>query len=157
MAAHPSMLAWRIPWTEKSSGLYSSSDRRVGHDWGTNTHPHPQRRFTFTENWATLKTGSRNSSLLPFWGTLYNSLANADVLTKAYGLIDFHSFPLLQIFSLFTGARLNLRDKVIKYIYIYNIYIYFFFVWSKKLFIALPGKEGPPQANALKAILPWRG
>ena len=50
------------------------------------------------------------------------------MLTKAYGLIDFLSFPLLQIFSLFTGARLNLRDKVIKkkiYIYIYtHIYIY---------------------------------
>ena len=106
--------------------------QRVGHDWATNTHPHPQRRFTFTENWVPLKTGSRNSSLLPFWGTLYNSLANADVLTKAYGLIDFLSFPLLQIFSLFTGARLNLRDKVIK-----KKYIYIYFLHEVKNFLLL--------------------
>ena len=32
MATHPSILAWRIPWTEKSGGLQSIGSQRVGHD-----------------------------------------------------------------------------------------------------------------------------
>ena len=40
MATHSSLLAWRIPWTEKPGGLQSMGLQRVGHDWAT---------FTFTE------------------------------------------------------------------------------------------------------------
>ena len=32
MATHSSMLAWRIPWMEKSGGLQSKGSQRVGHD-----------------------------------------------------------------------------------------------------------------------------
>ena len=32
MAAHSSVLAWRIPWTEKPGGLQSMGLHRVGHD-----------------------------------------------------------------------------------------------------------------------------
>ena len=32
MAAHSSILAWRIPWTEEPSGLQSIGSQRVGHD-----------------------------------------------------------------------------------------------------------------------------
>ena len=32
MAAHSSILAWRIPWTEESGGLQSMGSQRVGHD-----------------------------------------------------------------------------------------------------------------------------
>ena len=32
MAAHPSILAWRIPWTEEPDGLQSIGSQRVGHD-----------------------------------------------------------------------------------------------------------------------------
>ena len=32
MATHPSILAWRIPWTEEPSGLQSMGSQRVGHD-----------------------------------------------------------------------------------------------------------------------------
>ena len=32
MATHPSVLAWRIPWTEEPGGLYSTGSQRVGHD-----------------------------------------------------------------------------------------------------------------------------
>ena len=41
MTTHSSILAWRIPWTEKPGGLQSMESRRVGHDRVTNT-------FTFT-------------------------------------------------------------------------------------------------------------
>ena len=33
IVTHSSFLAWRIPWTEKSTGL-----QRVGHDWATSLH-----------------------------------------------------------------------------------------------------------------------
>ena len=39
MATHPSVLAWRIPWTEEPGGLQSLGLQRVGHDSAT---------FTFT-------------------------------------------------------------------------------------------------------------
>ena len=32
MATHSSILAWRIPWVEKSGGLQSMGSQRVGHD-----------------------------------------------------------------------------------------------------------------------------
>ena len=32
MAAHSSILAWRIPWTDKPSGLQSRGLQRVKHD-----------------------------------------------------------------------------------------------------------------------------
>ena len=39
MATHPSILAWRIPWTVKPWGLQSMRSQRVGHDW-TTKHTH---------------------------------------------------------------------------------------------------------------------
>ena len=33
MATHSSVLAWRIPGTEKPGGLLSMGSHRVGHDW----------------------------------------------------------------------------------------------------------------------------
>ena len=35
MATHPSIFAWRIPWTEEPGGLQSMGSQRVGHDWMT--------------------------------------------------------------------------------------------------------------------------
>ena len=32
MAAHSSILAWRIPWTEEPGGLQSTGSHRVRHD-----------------------------------------------------------------------------------------------------------------------------
>ena len=32
MAAHSSILAWRIPWTEEPGGLQSIGSQGVGHD-----------------------------------------------------------------------------------------------------------------------------
>ena len=32
MAIHSSILAWRIPWTERPGGLQSAESQRVGHD-----------------------------------------------------------------------------------------------------------------------------
>ena len=35
MATHYSILAWKIPWTEKPGGLQSMGSLRVGHNWAT--------------------------------------------------------------------------------------------------------------------------
>ena len=32
MAAHSSILAWKIPWAEEPGGLHSMGSHRVGHD-----------------------------------------------------------------------------------------------------------------------------
>ena len=32
MATHSSILAWKIPWTERPGGLQSMESQRVGHD-----------------------------------------------------------------------------------------------------------------------------
>ena len=32
MATHSSILAWEIPWREKTGGLWSMESQRVGHD-----------------------------------------------------------------------------------------------------------------------------
>ena len=37
MAAHSSIFAWRIPWTEEPGGLQFMGSRRLGDDWEPNT------------------------------------------------------------------------------------------------------------------------
>ena len=37
MATHSSNLAWKIPWTEKPSGLQSMGSQRVRHNLATNS------------------------------------------------------------------------------------------------------------------------
>ena len=32
MSTHPSILAWRIPWTEEPGGIQTLGLQRVGHD-----------------------------------------------------------------------------------------------------------------------------
>ena len=39
-ATHSSILAWRIPWTEKPGRLQSMELQRVGHDWHDLAHTH---------------------------------------------------------------------------------------------------------------------
>ena len=41
MTTQSSILAWRIPWTEKPGGLQSMDSQRVGHDWATDTFKGP--------------------------------------------------------------------------------------------------------------------
>ena len=47
MAAHSSIIAWRIPWTEEPGGLQSVGSHRVRRDWATNAHA------IYMHNWLT--------------------------------------------------------------------------------------------------------
>ena len=40
MAAHSSLLSWRIPWTEEPGGLQSIGSQRVRHDCSNLAHTH---------------------------------------------------------------------------------------------------------------------
>ena len=40
MTTHSSILAWRIPWTEKPGRLQSLGSQRARHCWTANTHTH---------------------------------------------------------------------------------------------------------------------
>ena len=40
MDTDSSILAWRIPWTEKPGGLYSMGSQKVEHDWAIHFHIH---------------------------------------------------------------------------------------------------------------------
>ena len=40
MATHPSILAWRTPWTEKAGGLQSMGSQRIRHDLLTEQEQH---------------------------------------------------------------------------------------------------------------------
>ena len=45
MADHSSILAWRIPWTEKPGGSQFMGPQRVGHDWAKHANTHsPKER-----------------------------------------------------------------------------------------------------------------
>ena len=59
MAAHSSILAWRIPWTQEPGGLQSTGLQRIGHDWVTNTHI-----WLFATPW--LRFSRRQQKLLNF-------------------------------------------------------------------------------------------
>ena len=45
MAAHPSILAWTIPWTEEPGRLQSKGSQRVGHDLVTEHQPQDSLEF----------------------------------------------------------------------------------------------------------------
>ena len=50
MAAHSSILAWKIPWTEEPGSLQSMGSQRVGHDWVTE-HMHLPKGFFYSWHW----------------------------------------------------------------------------------------------------------
>ena len=64
MAAHSSIVAWKISWTEEPSRLQSMGSQRVGHDWATSPslHFHRQCLSTYKYLLSTL-TDSMDMSL----------------------------------------------------------------------------------------------
>ena len=49
MAAHSSILAWKIPWAEEPGGLQSMESQRVRHDWVTDQRAHESFDFVTWE------------------------------------------------------------------------------------------------------------
>ena len=61
-AAHSSILAWKISWTEEPGGLQSMGSQRVRHDWATNTHTHTRRWSCYNQS---MFASMSSLSLLP--------------------------------------------------------------------------------------------
>ena len=47
MATHSSIVAWRIPWTEKPGGLQSMELQRVGHESSFMSEHAPMQTLTY--------------------------------------------------------------------------------------------------------------
>ena len=78
MAVHSSILAWRIPWTEKPSRLQSTGSQRVGHNWATSPSPSPyegKARFQSAVN------------------VCYDRLVNGDSSVRAVGSLKVAGVP----------------------------------------------------------------
>ena len=54
MATHPSILAWRIPWTEEPGELWSVGSQRIRHDWSDLAHTHSVQISSVTQSCLTL-------------------------------------------------------------------------------------------------------
>ena len=61
MAAHSSILAWKIPWTEEPGRLQSMGSQRVGHDWATSLDPW---------SWSCHAANLQNSFILQNWNSI---------------------------------------------------------------------------------------
>ena len=88
MAAHSSILAWRIPWTEEP-GMLQSMGCRVEHNWATNTathtHTHPSclKPPSAVVHWVVSpSTYSRSSSNCSFSLLHYFSLVIIPISIK---------------------------------------------------------------------------
>ena len=57
MATHSTIVAWRIPWTEKPGGLQSTGLQRVRHNWVTNSFTfHCELHYPTPQMWGVIIT-----------------------------------------------------------------------------------------------------
>ena len=89
MAAHSSILAWRIPWTEEPGGLKSMGPQRVGCDWVTDIHT------THTHSWMSRDWGTLNVDPYSVIYSYLNELSKA--IEKSFISLDF-SIIILNIY-----------------------------------------------------------
>ena len=80
LASHSSILAWRIPWTEKPVRLQSLGLQRVGRNWATNmrvrAHTHTHRVFqVFYLFLGEFVNFSRNASIYLYYQVYRHKVA----------------------------------------------------------------------------------
>ena len=105
IATHSSILAWRIPWTEKPSGLHPIGSHTVGHNWSNlacSTHTHTEGGkpclsflvgcvvFVFLELLALSYSLSKFGGHIPIliWSTINMQRAFQTILYNFYRLHD---------------------------------------------------------------------
>ena len=73
MATHSNILAWRIPWTEKSGSLQSMGLQRVRHNWVTNTDfsHSPLKALSYLPLWSHVCTGELDCTIPDHPGSLW--------------------------------------------------------------------------------------
>ena len=73
MATHFNILAWRIPWTEKSGRLWSMGLQRVRHNWVTNTDfsLSPFKALSYLSLWSHVCNGELDCTIPDHPGSLW--------------------------------------------------------------------------------------
>ena len=133
MAIHSSILAWRIPWTEKPGGLQSLVSRRVRHDWSDCGWFH----FPFlAQSSGVLAVPLLNKS--PMEENSWTQRNNSLIQPTFKNYIMFKSGLFILIFLQFLS--LNLYFKAL----IFTLFLLFFLSCFKK---CLSTKTGPKYIN----------
>ena len=92
MATHSSILAWKIPWTEKPGRLWSIGSQRFWYKWGDSAYTHTCRmnwrvQDSFTHTWGALVwTAEKLSSAGPSTGAAQGGLRVLRLLTVSWGM-----------------------------------------------------------------------
>ena len=92
MAAHSSILAWRIPWTEKPGRLQSTGSQWVGHDWATSLSFLSHEHLLFTS-----PAGMQGKDTCPQQMSWKRSQNRADCQKPNSG-VQFYSYRFLFLF-----------------------------------------------------------
>ena len=95
MSTYSSILAWKIPWTEKPGGLQYMGSQRVGHDWATSLSLSCQGDFKFGVHSAELWLWPTNNIFDVVFGNLtFEYQGQFSILQlKKYPMINHGDFP----------------------------------------------------------------
>ena len=106
MATHSSVLAWRIPWTEKPGRLQSMASHRVGHDWSDTATANQSIDCHFEYILLVIISPSHrvcsNSCLLSWWChptiSSYLSLKTfANMIKVVFPCLNLHSLIITEV------------------------------------------------------------
>ena len=97
MAIHPSIIAWRIPWTEEPGGIQSMGSQKVWHNWGTNT-------FICYQYSTVAKTTSQNRRECTKCGWGINT--GIQLICKFYNVLPWSCWASMKYYKLEAGQRL---------------------------------------------------
>ena len=111
MAAHSSIHAWKIPWTEVAGGLQSMGSQRIGHDWAPSCHVTSSVQllscvWLFVTPWTAIHQASL--SINNSWSLL--KLMSIESVMPSNHLIFCH--PLLLPPSIFPSIRVFSDESV---------------------------------------------
>ena len=111
MAAHSSIHAWKIPWTEEAGGLQSMGSQRIGHDWAPSCHVTSSVQllscvWLFVTPWTAIHQASL--SINNSWSLL--KLMSIESVMPSNHLIFCH--PLLLPPSIFPSIRVFSDESV---------------------------------------------
>ena len=114
MTTHPSILAWRIPWTEEPGGLQSVGSRRVRHNWVTDT------LMQTVSRWSGCPSAFSSSAPLPYHTWRQRNLGSG-FQEKAYLHIHLPASPLYPLeVSVPVQRNPTLKLSSLKHIYWIN-------------------------------------
>ena len=100
MAVHSSILAWRIPQTERPGGLQSRGSQELDTTWRLNRHHNPYRTLVPWQT-CTNRTGQTSVQAAGALGTAAGTSQRAAMLLAVW-LLFRHSLSLITLFLCYT-------------------------------------------------------